>query len=100
MSEPQASHNFGYSSTILRGVWERILTFGAPRFFSQAWAAMCLFAGLVLLTYWGWKWLAVPLVAWIIGHGTLVALTSWNTHWDEMALAQMNRRYKGRYSAG
>jgi type IV secretory pathway TrbD component len=94
------AQSYGYTAPILRGVWERITSFGAPRMWSHAWAAMCLFLGLLLLTYWGFKWLAIPVALWAIGHGTLVALTTWNTKWDEMILAQMNRKYKSRYSAG
>jgi hypothetical protein len=90
----------GYHVIILRGVWERIKTFGAPRFWSHAWAAFNLFIGLLLLTYWGFRWLALPFLLWLGGHGVLVALTLWNDKWDEMILAQMRRRYKGRYDAG
>jgi len=67
---------------------------------SHAWAAMCLFLGLLLLTYWGFRWVAVPVLLWAVGQGTLAALTAWNTRWDEMIFAQMNRKYKSRYSAG
>jgi hypothetical protein len=52
------------------------------------------------LTYWGFRWVALPLLLWIIGQGTLVALTAWNPKWDEMILAQGNRKYKSRYGAG
>ena len=90
----------GHTAPILRGVWERITTLGAPRLWSHAWAACCLFLGLLLLTYWGFRWVALPLLLWIIGQGTLVALTAWNPKWDEMILAQGNRKYKSRYGAG
>ena len=94
------AQQYGYRAPILRGVWERITSFGAPRLWSHAWAAMCLFLGLLLLTYWGFKWVAAPVLLWAIGHGTLVVLTAWNAKWDEMILAQMNRKYKSRYDAG
>jgi type IV secretory pathway TrbD component len=100
MTPGQESQHFGYKVPILRGVWERIKTFGAPRFWSHTWAAACLFVGLLLLTYWGFKWLVVPFFAWLLGHGVLVALTSWNEKWDEMIMAQFQRKYKSRYDAG
>jgi hypothetical protein len=96
----QEADHYGYRAPILQGVWTRITTFGAIRFWSHAWAAGCLFVGLLLLTYWGWRWLVVPVLAWLLGHGILVALTTWNPRFDEMAMAQLNRRYKGRYDAG
>jgi hypothetical protein len=100
VSEIRESHDFGYRAIILRGVWERIQTFGAPRLWSHAWAAACLFVGLLILTYWGFLWLALPLIVWLLGHGTLVLLTQWHHRWDELVMAQMNRKYKGRYDAG
>ena len=90
----------GYEVPILRGVWERITTFGVLRGWSHCWAAFCLFIGLVTLTYAGFRWLAVPFVVWLIGHGGLVLLTQWNVKWDEMAMAHIRRRYKSRYDAG
>jgi type IV secretory pathway TrbD component len=90
----------GYHVPILRGVWERIIVFGAPRLYARAWACFWLFVGLILLTYWGFRWLPLPFLAWLLGHGVLVLLTQWNPKWDDIALAQMNHRYKSRYSAG
>ena len=100
MTFGQESQHFGYQAPILRGVWERITSFGALRFWSHAWAAMCLFLGLLVLTYWGFRWTLGPLLLWLIGHGALVLLTQWNPRWDEMIQAQMSRRYKSRYDAG
>ena len=56
--------------------------------------------GLILLTYYGWRWLILPVFCWLIGHGILVWLTQWNQHFDDMFFAQVNRKYKARYSAG
>jgi type IV secretory pathway TrbD component len=100
MTPGQESPPLGYQVTILRGVWERIKTFGAPRLWSHAWAACCLFVGLLLLTYWGIRWVALPVGVWLLGHGTLIWLTAWNERWDEMILAQWSRKYKSRYDAG
>ena len=74
----QESDHFGYRATILRGVWERIQSFGVPRFYSHAWAAVCLFLGLIMLTYWGFAYVPIPLFLWLVGHFTLVLLTQWN----------------------
>jgi type IV secretory pathway TrbD component len=100
MTTNQGSPIHGYHVPILRGVWERITSFGALRVWSHAWAAICLFLGLLVLTYWGFTWTLGPLLLWIIGHGALVLLTQWNPRWDEMIQAQMSRRYKSRYDAG
>jgi hypothetical protein len=64
MSEPL----HGYQVPILRGVWERIIGLGAPRFYARAWACLWLFLGLLLLTYWGFKWLPLP-GGWLVGQG-------------------------------
>jgi len=72
----------------------------SPRFYARAWACLWLFVGLLLLTYWGFRWLPLPFLGWLVGHGVLVLLTQWNPHWDDMLVAQMNQRYKSRYSAG
>jgi hypothetical protein len=90
----------GYEAPILRGVWERITSFGVLRVWGHVWAACCLFVGLLVLTYVGFRWLAVPFVGWLLGHGALVLLTQWSDRWDEMALAHLRRRYKSRYDAG
>jgi type IV secretory pathway TrbD component len=95
-----AEQVLGWQVPIQRGVWERILVGGAPRFYAKAWACAWLFLGLMLLTYWGWRWLVLPCGAWLIGHGVLVWLTQWNSRFDDMALAQWNQRYKSRYDAG
>ena len=100
MSEPGREQLYGYRAPILRGVWERITTFGVLRVWSHCWAACCLFLGLLTLTLVGFKWTVVPLLTWLLGHGALVFLTQWNSRWDEMMVAQWRRHYKGRYDAG
>lgn len=96
MSEPI----HGYHATILRGVWERITSYGALRLQAAAWAAFNLALGLYLLTYRGILWLAIPIVLWLIGHGVLVWLTMWNPAWSDMFWAQLNNRYKDDYFGG
>jgi type IV secretory pathway TrbD component len=100
MTTNQGSPIHGYHVPILRGVWERIQSFGALRFWGHAWAAMNLFLGLLVLTYWGLRWTLGPFLLWLVGHGALVLLTQWNPRWDEMIQAQISRRYKSRYDAG
>lgn len=90
----------GHTAPIYQGVWSRVTTFGAIRSWSHLWAGLCLAAGLLLLMYKGLLWLPLLFVVWIIGHGVLVALTSWNPRFDEMAGAQWRRGYRGRYDAG
>lgn len=100
MTTREASQTFGHTAPILQGVWRRITTFGALRGWSHCWAAACLFVGLLLLTWGGWRWLPLPAVGWLLGHGVLVALTSWNARWDEMMGAQWRHKYASRYDAG
>ena len=48
----------------------------------------------------GFRWRLLPAVVWMLGHGVLMGLTLFDAHWDEMALAQLTRKYKGFYDAG
>lgn len=90
----------GYQAPILRGVWERIKTFGVLRLWGHCHAALWLGVGLWVLTCLGFRWLLLPLLLWGMGHGLLMWLTQWNDRWDEMAIAQLGRKYKDRYDAG
>lgn len=96
----QESLIHGYRVPILQGVWQRVTTFGVLRLWSHAWAAACLFVGLLTLTYVGLKWVVVPVGLWLLGHGTLLLLTQWNSKFDEMFFAHLRRRYKSSYRAG
>jgi hypothetical protein len=69
MAEPSTLLH-GYHVPILRGVWERIIVFGAPRFYARAWACFWLFVGLILLTYWGFRWLPLPFLGWLPAMGS------------------------------
>jgi hypothetical protein len=99
MSERPESYVPGYRQRIQRGVWERIQTYGVLRLWAHCWAALWLFVGLWTLTYVGIKWLVVPVLFWLIGHGALALLTQWNDKFDEMLQAQWRRRYRSRYDA-
>ena len=99
MSEPRAMIA-GYEAPIHRGIWERILTMGAPRLLSVAWLAVCAYAGLLTLTLRGFRMVLVPLVVWALGQGVLVMLTQFDGRWDDIVLAQMVRRYRAFYDAG
>jgi len=87
----------GYEAPIYRGIWERILTMGAPRFLSVFWLAACAYAGLLTLTLRGFRMVLVPLVVWALGQGVLVVLTQFDGRWDDIVLAQMVRRYRAFY---
>ena len=56
--------------------------------------------GLLVMVGLGFPWLLVPAVVWMLGHGVLMGLTLFDAHWDEMALAQLTRRYRAAYDAG
>jgi type IV secretory pathway TrbD component len=90
----------GYEAPIKRALWERILSFGAPRTRAAFWACLCLYAGLIAMVGLEFKWILVPALVWMLGHGILIGLTLWDAHWDDIAIAQLTRRYKAYYDAG
>jgi type IV secretory pathway TrbD component len=90
----------GYSADIKRSLWERVQSFGVPRVWGTLWLCACLYGGLLTMTFLGMLWVIAPLVVWLIGHGVLVALTHFDPHWDDMALAHLRRRYAAQYDAG
>src|SRR5207245_10141679 len=90
----------GYQVPIQRGVWDRIIVFGAPRFYARAWACLWLFVGLLLLTYWGFRWLPLPFLGWLVGHGVLFLLTQWNPNWEDMLVVQLIHLYNYLYISG
>lgn len=97
---PAATHIEGYAAEIHRAVWERPHTMGAPRVWAALWLAGCLYAALLFLTVLGARWAVLPFVVWAVGQGVLVLLTQFDTHWDDIAIAQLTRRYKAFYEAG
>jgi type IV secretory pathway TrbD component len=90
----------GYQAPIHRALWERITTMGAPRMWAAAWLVLCLYTALIFLSVFGARWALLPLVVWAIGQGILVLLTQWDLHWDDVAIAQVTRRYRDHYEAG
>ena len=90
----------GYETPIKQALWMRVCTGGVPRAWAAMWMCACLYMGLITMVAFGFMWLLVPGVLWLVGHGTLVALTLFDVHWDEMAMAQLTRNYRGYYTAG
>jgi type IV secretory pathway TrbD component len=90
----------GYECPIHRALWERILTLGAPRMWAAVWLVGCLYTALLFLTIIGARWALLPLVVWALGQGVLILLTQWDTWWDDLAIAQVTRRYKALYEQG
>ena len=99
MSAPSAPID-GYEAPIHRALWERILTLGAPRMWAALWLVGCLYTALLFLTILGFRWALLPLVVWALGQGVLILLTQWDTHWDDLGIAQLTRRYRAFYEAG
>ena len=95
-----AGHIEGFEAPIHRALWERILTMGAPRIWATAWLVLCLYTALVVMTVVGFRWMLLPLLLWALGQGVLVVLTTWDSHFDDLAIAQLTRRYKSFYEAG
>ena len=90
----------GFEAPIHRALWERILTMGAPRLWAAVWLALCCYTALIFLSVIGLRWVLLPLVVWAVGQGVLVMLTQWDHWWDDLAIAQVTRRYKAWYEAG
>jgi type IV secretory pathway TrbD component len=90
----------GFEAPIHRAVWERICTMGAPRLWTAVWLVGCLYACMMCLTVLGFRWALMPLIAWALGQGVLMLLTQWDGRWDDLALAQVSRRYRRFYEAG
>lgn len=90
----------GYEAPIHRALWERILTLGAPRMWAAVWLVLCLYTALLFLSVIGARWALLPLVVWALGQGVLVLLTQWDVYFDDLAIAQVTRRYKAWYEAG
>ena len=67
----QGSPLHGYQVPILRGVWERIMVFGAPRFYARAWACLLALCGPPPAHLLGLSLAPLPLLGWLVGHGVL-----------------------------
>lgn len=90
----------GYEAPIKRSLWERITSFGAPRVWATLWLMGCLLAAFQAMMLWGMWWAVAVAVGWVLGHVVLVALTLFDAKWDDMAIAQLARKYKAFYDAG
>jgi type IV secretory pathway TrbD component len=88
----------GFRAPIHRSIWNRILTWGAPRVWSGVWMLLCLMAtGWTFVKLEGRLYL-VPMVLWAIGQAILKALTRWDTQFDQVFKAKL--RYRDYYEAG
>jgi type IV secretory pathway TrbD component len=87
----------GYRAPIYRAVWERILTWGAPRLFSALWIAVNLYAALLLITAGRPRWLIILVLIWPAGQALLALLTRWDAQFDEVMLA--GPKYRKFYDA-
>jgi type IV secretory pathway TrbD component len=90
----------GYQMEIRKGLWERIKTLGVPRILGALWLALCGSAAFACAMLVSLKAGGVPMGLWLVGHATMVVLTQMDPHWDDVALAQLMRRYKTYYEAG
>jgi type IV secretory pathway TrbD component len=87
----------GYRAPIYRAVWERILTWGAPRLFSALWIAVCLYGALLLITAGRPRWLIGLVMIWPAGQALLALLTRWDVQFDEVMMA--GPKYRKFYDA-
>src|SRR5216683_7685708 len=90
----------GYQVEIRKGLWERVKTLGAPRIPASLWLAGCLSVAFACAMLVGVKWGLLPMGIWLLGHGTMVALTQVDPYWADVVVAQVFRRYKAYYDAG
>lgn len=90
----------GYEAPIHRALWQRITSMGVPRLWATVWLVLCLYAALVFLSVLGMRWALLPLGIWTLGQGLLMALTLWDVHWDDLAIAHLTRKYHAFYDAG
>jgi type IV secretory pathway TrbD component len=90
----------GFAAPIKQALWSRIMSGGVPRLWANLWAALCLYVALLGLYVLGVQWMVLSGVVWLLGHALLVALTLWDPRWDDMAMAQLSRKYKAYYDAG
>jgi type IV secretory pathway TrbD component len=88
----------GYHAPIHRAIWQRILTWGAPRMWSGVWLLLCLMATAWSFVIFEARVYFVPMVLWGIGQASLKALTRWDPQWDQVAKAKF--RYRSYYEAG
>ena len=77
-----------------------IMTQYQPRLWAAMWLVLCLYAALIFLTVIGFRWALLPLVVWALGQGVPVLLTQWDINFDDLAIAQLTRRYRALYEAG
>jgi type IV secretory pathway TrbD component len=99
VSEARGDKRFttGFRAPIYRALWERILTWGAPRLFSALWVAVNLYLAMLLITAGRAWWLIILAVIWPGGQAVLTLLTSWDHQFDEVAMA--SPKYRRFYDA-
>jgi|SRR5215510_758875 len=90
----------GYQVEIRQGLWQRVKSMGAPRILGALWLACWLSAAFACAMLVSVKCGVLLMGVWLLGHATMVALTLYDPHWDDVLLAQLLRRYKAFYEAG
>jgi hypothetical protein len=90
----------GYEVDVYQGLWDRPKTLGAPRAWAAAWLIAALYAALLFLMSGHLRWIVFVGVAWAGGQAILVALTSWDVHWDQVMVRWLFRRGEQYYRAG
>lgn len=90
----------GYEAEIYQALWRRPTYLGVPKVWASVWMAVGLGACLVAVTKGGFRWLIVPALIWLVGHGILMALTLWDQQFDDVLIARFARKYRPYYHAG
>lgn len=100
MAEHGRTYVVGYQVEIRKGLWERLKTLGAPRILASLWLAVWLSIAFACAMLVSVKWGVAVMGFWLLGQGTMVALTLVDPHWDDVVVAQLVRRYKNFYESG
>jgi type IV secretory pathway TrbD component len=94
VSDPYLS---GYQAPIHRAIWERILTWHAPRMLSAVWVVICLYGALLFLYMQRPKWILVVAAVWLTGQAIWILLKQWDVQFDDILI--QSPRYRRFYDA-
>ena len=88
----------GFHAQIHRSIWQRILTWGAPRMWAGVWLLLCLMGTAWTFVVFEGRLYLVPMGLWPGGQAILKALTRYDVQWDQVIKAKP--KYRTYYHAG
>jgi len=87
----------GYEADVYRALWERPMTFGAPRIWAAGWLILALYIALLFVVAGRFQGLTGIGLAWLVGQGVLVKLTQWDRQWDQLLTEWLFRKHRTQY---